>query len=70
MQVNPQVITHQMSNPQDKFAFGRNRDLELAGRAVTYLERQGLDEEAVIRCLIQEFELDRETAKAVAALAA
>jgi hypothetical protein len=70
MQVTPQLITHQMANPQKRFAFGRNRDLELAGRAVIYLEKHGLDRESVVRCLIEEFELDRETAKAVVALAA
>ena len=45
-------------------------DLALAERAALYLEKQGLDHRAVVRCLITEFELDSETAEAVASLAA
>ena len=66
LQMTPQLASPEM----EQFAFGRNRDLELAGRAVVYLEKHGLDQEEVIRCLVEEFELDRETATAVAALAA
>lgn len=45
-------------------------DLAFAGRAAIYLDKQGLDHQAVLQCLIEEFELDRETAEAVASLAA
>jgi len=45
-------------------------ELQFASRAVLYLEKQGLDEEAVIKCLIEELELDRDTAEALAKLAA
>lgn len=48
----------------------RTRELAFAGRTALYLEKQGLDQEAVIQCLIDELELDRETAKALATLAA
>jgi hypothetical protein len=48
----------------------RSEDLAFAGRAALYLDRQGLDHRAVVKCLIEEFELDRETAEAVASLAA
>jgi hypothetical protein len=48
----------------------RAHDLAFAERAALYLEKQGLDHEAVVRCLVNELELDRETAEAVAALAA
>jgi len=45
-------------------------DLAFAERAALYLDKQGLDYRAVVKCLIEEFELDRETAEAVASLAA
>ena len=48
----------------------RSEDLAFAGRAALYLDKQGLDHRAVVKCLIEEFELDRETAEAVASLAA
>ena len=48
----------------------RSADLAFAGRAALYLDKQGLDHRAVVKCLIEEFELDRETAEAVASLAA
>jgi hypothetical protein len=48
----------------------RSEDLAFAGRAAVYLDKQGLDHRAVVKCLIEEFELDRETAEAVASLAA
>ena len=48
----------------------RLADLSFAGRAAIYLEKQGLDSEAVVRCLMTEFDLDRETAEALADLAA
>lgn len=48
----------------------RVADLAFAGRAAIYLEKQGLDEEAVVRCLMDEFDLDRKTAIALAGLAA
>jgi len=46
------------------------RDLAFARRAAVYLDRRGLDEEAIVRCLMDEFDLDRVTAEAVASLAA
>ena len=46
------------------------RELALAERAAEYLEKQGLDHLAVVRCLIEEFELDVETAEALADIAA
>lgn len=48
----------------------RSEDLAFAERAAVYLDKQGLDHRAVVKCLIEEFELDRETAEAVASLAA
>jgi len=45
-------------------------DLAFAERAAIYLDKKGLDHLAVVQCLIDEFELDRETAEAVASLAA
>ena len=48
----------------------RSEDLAFAERAAVYLDKQGLDHGAVVKCLIEEFELDRETAEAVASLAA
>ena len=48
----------------------RADELAFAERAALYLEKQGLNHEAVVRCLVDELELDEETAEAVAALAA
>ena len=48
----------------------RSEDLAFAERAALYLDKQGLDHRAVVKCLIEELELDRETAEAVASLAA
>lgn len=45
-------------------------DLDFASRAVVYLERNGLDLDEVVDCLMDEFELDRETAVELASLAA
>ncbi|MEX2278710.1 MAG: hypothetical protein WEA76_01335 [Acidimicrobiia bacterium] len=44
-------------------------DMALAEGATVYLTRQGLDHEAIVRCLVEEFELDRATAVALADLA-
>ena len=46
------------------------RELALAERAAEYLDKQGLDHLAVVRCLVEEFELDVQTAEALADLAA
>ncbi len=48
----------------------RAHKLAFAERAALYLEKQGLDHKAVVRCLVVELELDVETAEAVASLAA
>jgi hypothetical protein len=45
-------------------------DLAFAGRAVIYLEKSGLDVEEVVDCLMDEFDLDRDTAIELASLAA
>jgi hypothetical protein len=47
-----------------------SQDLSFARRAAAYLDKQGLDEDAIVRCLMDEFDLDRVTAEAVASLAA
>jgi hypothetical protein len=47
-----------------------DHELALAERAALYLEKQGLDHREVVQCLIKEFELDADTAEAVATLAA
>jgi hypothetical protein len=47
-----------------------SQDLSFARRAAEYLDKQGLDEDAIVRCLMDEFDLDRVTAEAVASLAA
>jgi hypothetical protein len=44
--------------------------MALAEGAARYLTRQGLDHQAIVRCLVDEFELDRATAEALADLAA
>jgi len=48
----------------------RRSDLEFASRAVVYLEKKGLGFEEVIEYLMDEFDLDLDTARAVAAVAA
>jgi hypothetical protein len=47
-----------------------DHDLAFARRAAVYLDRQGLDEKSIVRCLMDEFDLDQLTAEAVASLAA
>lgn len=59
-----------MKRPQYTTTIEDPRDTAFAERVVVYLERKGLDLEAVIRCLMDEFELDRETATELATLAA
>ncbi|MEX2654945.1 MAG: hypothetical protein WD532_07955 [Acidimicrobiia bacterium] len=44
-------------------------DMALAEGATVYLTRQGLDHEAIVRCLVEEFEIDRAAAAALADLA-
>ena len=48
----------------------RQSDLEFATRAVVYLEKKGFGIEEVVEYLMEEFDLDRETARALAAVAA
>lgn len=48
----------------------RQSDLEFATKAVVYLEKKGLEFEEVIECLMDEFDLDRETARRLALVAA
>lgn len=57
------VYSDHVTNPQPA-------DLDFASRAVIYLEKNGLDTDEVVECLIEEFELDRETAQELASLAA
>ena len=45
-------------------------DLEFASRAVVYLEKKGLAHDEVVEALMDEFELDRDTARALATVAA
>jgi hypothetical protein len=52
-----------MTNPEPA-------DFDFASRAVIYLEKNGLEIDEVVECLIDEFELDRETAQELASLAA
>ena len=61
----PQSIQLTLEIPVDE-----QHELALAERAALYLEKQGLDHRAIARCLVTEFELDNETAEAVASLAA
>jgi hypothetical protein len=56
---------HQLST-----ATQRQSDLEFATRAVIYLEKKGLRTEEVIECLMDEFDLDRDTARRLASIAA
>ena len=48
----------------------RQSDLEFASRAVVYLEKMGLGHDEVVEALMDEFELDRDTARALATVAA
>ena len=45
-------------------------ELAFAERSALYLEKQGLNHQAVVQCLIDELELDLATAEALADLAA
>jgi hypothetical protein len=56
---------HQISTERE-----RQSDLEFARKAVDYLEKKGLGPEEVIDYLVEEFNLDRDTARALAARAA
>lgn len=56
--------------PSDQTLPDRSEELAFAGRAALYLDKHGLDHRAVVKCLIEEFDLDRATAEAVASLAA
>jgi hypothetical protein len=70
MQFAQSTQTHRSTSPPSRIPAYRSEDLAFAGRAALYLDKQGLDHRAVVKCLIEEFELDRETAEAVASLAA
>ena len=48
----------------------RQSELEFARKAVEYLGKKGLGPEEVIEYLVEEFNLDRDTARALAARAA
>jgi hypothetical protein len=56
---------HQISTERD-----RQSELEFARQAVEYLGKKGLGPEEVIEYLVEEFNLDRDTARALAARAA
>ena len=45
-------------------------EIAFAERAALYLEKQGLDHQAVVQTLIHELDLDLETAEALADMAA
>jgi hypothetical protein len=70
MQFPQSIQTLRSTNTPSRTPADRSEDLAFAGRAAVYLDKQGLDHPAVVKCLIEEFELDRETAEAVASLAA
>jgi hypothetical protein len=57
----PQIPSPWSAIPEDPM-----RDMALAERAVSYLETQKLDHSAVVQCLIDELDLDLETAQALA----
>lgn len=59
-----QLLTRRVYEPNEV------EDLAFAERAVVYLEKQGLDEKEIAQCLIDQLELDRDTAEALARLAA
>jgi hypothetical protein len=48
----------------------RQSDLEFARKAVEYLGRKGLGPDEVVDYLVEELGLDRDTARALAAVAA
>lgn len=56
---------HQISTERD-----RQSELEFARQAVEYLGKKGLGPEEVVEYLVEEFNLDRDTARALAARAA
>ena len=56
---------HQISTERE-----RQSDLEFARKAVEYLGKKGLGPDEVIDFLVDEFNLDRDTAGALAARAA
>ncbi|MET0564831.1 MAG: hypothetical protein ABW021_00095 [Acidimicrobiia bacterium] len=56
---------HQISTERD-----RQSDLEFARKAVEYLGKKGLGPEEVVDYLVEEFNLDRDTARALAVIAA
>jgi hypothetical protein len=56
---------HQISTERE-----RQSDLEFAGKAVEYLGKKGLGPDEVIEYLVEEFNLDRDTARALATRAA
>jgi hypothetical protein len=53
---------HQISTDRE-----HQSDLEFARKAVDYLEKKGLGPDEVIDYLVEEFNLDRDTARALAA---
>lgn len=73
MQLLPSTSTGIATKPtpmMPKILDDPTEDLAFAQRAAQYLDKKGLDHLAVVQCLVDEFELDRETAEAVASLAA
>ncbi|HWL50130.1 MAG TPA: hypothetical protein VNT92_09660 [Acidimicrobiia bacterium] len=56
---------HQISTERE-----RQSDLDFARKAVDYLEKKGVGSEEVIDYLVEELNLDRDTARALAARAA
>ncbi len=59
-----------MSTHFPEMSTDKDLDLGFAGRAVVYLEKSGLDADEVVDCLMDEFDLDRDTAVELASLAA
>lgn len=57
-------------SPRRVYETDEAEELAFAERAVTYLEKQGLDHKGIVACLMEQLELDRETAEALAKLAA
>lgn len=57
-------------SPRRVYETDEAEELAFAERAVTYLEKQGLDHKGIVTCLMEQLELDRETAEALAKLAA
>ena len=70
MQMSPQSESAVDMESTLEIPIYRPHDLAFAERAALYLERHGLDHDAVVRCLVDELELDVDTAEAVASLAA